>query len=190
MDKTTTIFFIIIVILAIAGIAYGAYVYFVPTAFAPGQNQQTNNQTANQEDPYAGWKTYTNEKYEFSFRYPGDWHLVDYCRGGGMKIKMENQIRIYKNEAEPVCGDDLTGDFIVQFNQSTESLLSEEILIKNDDPKAIIIKEKILGEDALKYSYISSAFGVRVEGVFFVHDGITYQFFGNKDILSTFKFTK
>ena len=82
MDKTTTIFFIIIAILAIAGIAYGAYVYFIP---ATSQNQsqqqtaepakQTNNQVANQADPYAGWKTYTNTQYGFELRYPGEWHL-------------------------------------------------------------------------------------------------------------------
>ena len=72
MDKITIIILAIIITLSIVGLAFGVYIYFLtPTATMPksdGQNQQTQ-----QADAPADWKIYTNEKYRFEVKYPGDW---------------------------------------------------------------------------------------------------------------------
>ena len=60
--------FLLITILLISGgylvwISYGQDIvdkYIITTSPTP--------------DPYAGWKTYTNEEYGFSIKYPGDWY--------------------------------------------------------------------------------------------------------------------
>ncbi|TSC93708.1 MAG: hypothetical protein CEN91_145 [Candidatus Berkelbacteria bacterium Licking1014_85] len=49
-------------------------------------------------DPTADWKTYTNTTYEFSFKYPKDWKLIDLAKtetvNGGFQ-NGENYIQLY-----------------------------------------------------------------------------------------------
>lgn len=75
---------VIIVLLAVAG--FFAYQYFLtktnnqPQVQNQQQNQNQQQQTVNQQtnnaqpiDQTAGWKTYTNTQYGFSFKYPTSW---------------------------------------------------------------------------------------------------------------------
>jgi hypothetical protein len=102
MDKPTTIILTAVITLVILGSALGAYIFFVPIVLAPqaeNQNQQpavqreeqqANIQPGRQEDSYAGWETYANEKYGFEIKYPLDWVYREYPdtkQGAGFRLK-------------------------------------------------------------------------------------------------------
>src|SRR5690349_20440727 len=44
---------------------------------APIGTSQTNNSELNKVDDYKGWKTYTNNKYGLSLRYPQEWRAEE-----------------------------------------------------------------------------------------------------------------
>lgn len=80
---------IILVLILIAG-ALGAVYYFgtlknkpslvsiIPTSTPVVSAQPVVNSTVKPtSDPTVNWKTYTNQKYNFTFRYPGDWNTDD-----------------------------------------------------------------------------------------------------------------
>jgi hypothetical protein len=102
MDKPAIMILTAVVMLVVSGSAFGAYIYFAPVVLAPqveNQNQQpavqqkeqqANIQSGRQEDSYAGWKTYANEKYGFEIKYPLDWVYREYPdtkQGAGFRLK-------------------------------------------------------------------------------------------------------
>jgi Tfp pilus assembly protein PilV len=79
---------IVIVVLVVLGGA-GAYVYHrdhkAKTTTSSNHSTQTannnttkanNSSTTSKADPYAGWKTYSDTTYHYSFKYPSDWTLT------------------------------------------------------------------------------------------------------------------
>ncbi len=112
----------------LAGAAYAGYWYGTESAKVEDQMSKPQLKTQDQEeptptppplfeatptssqpitDPTAGWKTYTNEKYGFQFRYPSDYSLFDapldvqqdkdYFLSRGLSIIN----RIYENVGQP-----------------------------------------------------------------------------------------
>jgi hypothetical protein len=87
MDKPTIIILMMVMVLVIVGSAFGAYICFLPSFFAPQvqvqdqvqqqveqeELQQPAGQLAGQKSSYPGWKKYANEEYGFSFEYPEEW---------------------------------------------------------------------------------------------------------------------
>ena len=69
-------------------------------------NIAENNSSSTPTDPTAGWKTYTNESYQFSFRYPADYSISDlstYAAKDGACIseKTGTPGQLFCAEAEP-----------------------------------------------------------------------------------------
>lgn len=46
-----------------------------PASRSIGINQKDGSNTKTSADPYAGWQTYTDSLYGYSFKYPSDWKL-------------------------------------------------------------------------------------------------------------------
>ena len=68
-----------------------------PTNTAPTSQTQTQNQAA---DEYAGWKTYTSDKYGFSFKYPNKYNLFD-------STKNPERVTIDSTDQSNIEGDNL-----------------------------------------------------------------------------------
>lgn len=47
------------------------------SSFSQGAKNQQNSQ-AKENDPYFGWKTYSNTKHKFTIRYPNGWYIREY----------------------------------------------------------------------------------------------------------------
>lgn len=60
-------------ILIISGVAYLNSVKKTQT-----QITSPNTQATPTPDPYRGWKTYKNNTYGFTIRYPREWHVLEY----------------------------------------------------------------------------------------------------------------
>ena len=70
----TGVLLIVLVLAATAGA--GVYAYRRShKAKTVSTNSSTTKPTPRPVDPYAGWKTYTDTTYRYSFRYPADWTL-------------------------------------------------------------------------------------------------------------------
>src|SRR5260221_8254645 len=59
----------------IAGVKKEAMMVASPTPTSMAYYSPTPSASA---DPTAGWKTYTNTKYDFVIKYPLDWHVDDF----------------------------------------------------------------------------------------------------------------
>ena len=60
-------------VLAVLAASGGAYWYGQQKA--PSVVQEESSQPATTTDETAGWKTYTDTNYGFSFKYPTDWFI-------------------------------------------------------------------------------------------------------------------
>ncbi|HSW99416.1 MAG TPA: hypothetical protein VLH38_00080 [Patescibacteria group bacterium] len=83
---------LVIVLFTVIGVG-GAYVYHrshkaksTPTASSHyGSSNKGIGSTptpASKPDPYAGWKTYADAQYHYSFKYPADWQLTETAATG------------------------------------------------------------------------------------------------------------
>lgn len=77
---------ILLAILAIAGLSAAGYFYLQTQQLRQSQQQPAISQTTQsvtpvptaQFDPTANWKTYTNSKYGYSFKFPDNWYLKEF----------------------------------------------------------------------------------------------------------------
>lgn len=84
---------VVIAVLAILG-GTGAYVYHrnhKQKVVASNNNHSTqttsgNSSTSTKTDPYAGWKTYSDTTYHYTFRYPSDWDLSSNVNLPGVRL--------------------------------------------------------------------------------------------------------
>ena len=88
MNQKYILIFAVIILLGIGG-------YYVATKKA--EAPVIDNQQNVSPDETADWKTYTNIKYGFEFKYPNDWILTD--TSNGLDIHLTN----YKTEYYPDC---------------------------------------------------------------------------------------
>ncbi len=87
-----------IVIIAVVAAAIGGYIWWQcqqptstasPTSEQAGRQQETQ-QNAQEKAELAGWKTYTNEGYEFEFRYPNNFLLDENEPGYIVSVRGQN----------------------------------------------------------------------------------------------------
>ena len=65
-------------VLALTVLGTAFYLQLKPKPQTPNSKSQTQNRPATQSatsDPTANWKTYTSEKYKYSFKYPSSWEV-------------------------------------------------------------------------------------------------------------------
>src|SRR2546423_1560041 len=69
------VFVILAVVVIIAGGAYylGTHQNTAPATVSQRSDKPAPTKTVSPLDQTANWKTYTNSKYGFLIRYPGDW---------------------------------------------------------------------------------------------------------------------
>lgn len=89
---------------------------------AAQQNQQINNSPEQQADKTIGWKTYTNSRYGFEFKYPKEYTLKD---TGAIVIIDDPSISSGPNAA-------LDYHVVMINSQTTDKTLSEFINARND----------------------------------------------------------
>ncbi len=116
---------LVILVVAATGGA-GVYVYHrnhkaKHVATTSKSSTSTSSQakpTPRTEDPYAGWKTYTDTTYHYSFRYPAGWELT--TNGAqGVAISLRNPSNsVLISYANPLVKDGGSGDFLAADIQS------------------------------------------------------------------------
>ncbi len=163
-------------------------------------------------DATANWKTYTNDTYGFSFKYPSDWVERGKSEHGIRFNGPENEVvRKQIEETPPGYSDGYTDDVILVFNSLqnyAKSTLNKEVdsldkLIQEEQLKGSQIssaqKTTWGGQDA--WDYIANGMGSYYEIITKNGSDVISLAFGNADskskltaldkqILSTFQFTK
>lgn len=105
---------ILVVVLAIAVIGGGAYVYFQAkqkskTVMPPIQDPTLP------ADPTSDWKTYTSTKGGFSFRYDPDWKTTT-CNGTDATVYLGPSA-----EALAACGSEFGGQMLIALREASQS---------------------------------------------------------------------
>lgn len=73
-------------------------------------------------DPYAGWLTYTNAKYGFSFRYPSTWTLTESASDG----RVSDMVKLSQQTVGLVVGFRATGeDLIIEMGMPAGDIQAE-----------------------------------------------------------------
>lgn len=192
MQKGNALIFLLvgIFVIAIAGGAYYLGRLTTPkTLSVPVPISQTSqstpipSSTSTLVDETANWKTYTNSKYGFSFKYPDD---LSFTPSNNTDKSSEVEIYAYNPH-------DYAEVALVVSHKSESTLIQED---GENLTKSII---DFNGISADKYSGNSGVAGtVYKEEVFFTHNSLTFIFsvgtYNRKNlliqILSTFKFTQ
>ena len=68
---------LVIMLLVIVAIGLGGWWLTSSNKSEPSKPNTNTNNTQQQTDVYAGWKTYENSKYGFSFKYPSSWKVEE-----------------------------------------------------------------------------------------------------------------
>jgi len=126
-------------------ILYNKNIQHVNEAFrsdtVPTSSTNTEGETA--------LKTYTNEMYGFSFKYPSDWKISEEEGKGGQNNDIDfNAITLQKNEYI------LNIDYFERIEGGMSSLLSEEVKLTNDQGDTIYRYK----ESQNKYAYVNDVF--------------------------------
>jgi len=147
MEKKNVVIFIVsFIILALAGIGFFAWRGTRPIGIAQPQPRPVANQIP------VDWKTYTNTKYHYSFRYPKEYYVYQWSGGEGYPIQITD-------DAVAVA---------VSEKKDTDSILNIELTILKDindidsiksqsgatDPRNInLIKTTIAGQQAYSVEF-------------------------------------
>lgn len=100
-------------------------------------------ETENSSNISADWKTYKNEKYGYSFKYPKDWHVyenIDYssCGPEYNSRKMDDSELILSKDKKEICeiigssiGYNFGGDILISVNEARVNINQEKNSYKN-----------------------------------------------------------
>lgn len=191
---------LILLVLIFIGFVLLIYPYFIPM-FQPAKTiQQQTTQTKITPPaamgPNTNWKTYTNDRYGLSFKYPADAsvHTDEVVYVDGVITKTPNTIQLLSKTPNFI----LTLQLKPGNNQSLATLIASDSpsLTQNKSNPIIVAKET----GKLYANQLQGAYGP-VTGLYFLHNNVFYKATveGHDDfstyeniagqILSTFKFT-
>ena len=189
MNKRGNALIIILAILAMVGLTSTGYFLWLnkQPASKPTQNpapQKTDLPTT--PDPTANWKTYTNQKYNFSFKYPSSWTISSQGKNDTYNLLLGfsgPDIKNYEVISFAVKENLNTQDEIKSLNQLSDTFGSKVLKTENlsvGNNKGIVIT-------------YSTAEGNTPEEAVIEHKGNIYLFIHSPNInldqiLSTFKF--
>lgn len=176
-------FIVLVVLLLLLGTgAYAGIWYW--------QNQQVTQEVVPtftpRVDATADWKTYTNTKYGFEFKYPGDWEMVSYDGSGtgtvkdivevGPKESIGHNMIFYVgiDTKSPALPSDLAVGYKTNHPQSLQVAGVNSIEYSGDDP----LQDHIVLIPYRQSTFVVSTFQPAIPSL------TAHQ------ILSTFKFTK
>lgn len=182
---------LLIAIIAVLVVGGGVYLYTQNNSQQPTALQATNSLLATSSNQYAGWKTYSNTKYGFSFKYPAGYDLKTET---AIPSNQELMLGINKNQEytyvtlSKVPNTEWTanGTYICDTKPATAGCNYYK-LNEKFDVGGIVARDISLGGS-----------GGETERVMFVRDGILFDISQFKidskilvrDIANTFKFTK
>lgn len=162
-----------------------------PAAISPQPTPKISPQPTPTTDETANWKTYTNTKYKFSFKYPNYAELAYGAGGVGSPLYVdENSSSII---VQPIKGEN--SYFGLGINTTNKSLDKIEKDLINDKNNTDFTRVKAGGYEAIRFNYYGS-----IPQVIVIKDGNEFEFDIAQDnppyldisnqILSTFKFTE
>ena len=187
----------LLVILALVIVGGGGWYYYenyykkpTPTpTVTPSTKEPTTTTT---KDETADWKTYTNEKYGYSLKYPKDWEYKENMHEGYEKGAIVGF-------RKPPTKDEGFYDIVIRVADAGNTLTIDEWLARNAKPSIVTSPtHKTIGVDKLPgVEFIESNMDEH-KAVYLAHNKLVMSFTIAKDskylsifnkMLSTFKFT-
>ena len=160
-------------------------------------------------DKTADWKTYTNDEYGFSFKYPADWTKREGSNGVQVNSPENEQVRKDVEASELEYSDGYTDDVIVSFKTFNEYIEGigqdvnslDELIPQEEEINQISNPEKTTWGGREAWGYTAAGMGAYYEIVTNNNGSVISLYFGNREskdeltnsdnqILSTFEFTK
>ncbi len=104
----------------------GGFYYLIDTYFFEKEVIEQEDEEEVEIDEYEGWETYTNEKYDMSFRYPSEWELENNLDNDDYPIDLMELKLSYDNYVWLLTFDPITtgGGFGYMFDGVWESGVS------------------------------------------------------------------
>lgn len=138
----------------------------------------------------AGWLVYKNDTYGFEFKYNSDLHEV-FSRGGVFSLKL-NHFPYSDSEGYEGYGFGFGIKKIVKVPSDWDYNRHDAVYINKlfDDP--YVAMEEFDITDSQSFGFDTINFNLPREGDDWIieHNGFLYLFFGSREFLSDFKFTK
>lgn len=132
-----------------------------PVPVLPGETVDSGKET--ETDETADWKTYTNDEYGFSFKYPGDWEVRDLTSsnqhisdllgffGCNPATTVEDSFYLVQVKST-LSGDEIENILQAISNNSNQELVSNNnISVYDTTAKEIKIRNKTTGETSTQY---------------------------------------
>lgn len=151
-QKGSALIFLLVGVLVIAAIG-GAYYLGRSTTSTPSpvSTSQIPQPTipSSSTDETTRWKTYTNNKYGYSFKYPTDWTLEENEMQGFQSIALTKTDNTQEQEQVLLPGDqnaDVIYKIITRVETNPKGYTAKEYLLQNISPESLSDYEKNLEE--------------------------------------------
>lgn len=201
-QRTKSLLWLLIILLV--GLLSGATGYLLATTESTAQREDLQNQinnlqkqindvndttsttTSSTDDETADWKTYTNEEYGFSFKYPKDWVKTN---------TNEGLVQLYNADTE--AGRELleSETKIVVYVKATSTVGDLTTYVTNNDGNINSTSNVTVGGKSGKKFIVKPELGTKTTAVYVLNDSTYYEIICMENsenfdnILSSFQFT-